>query len=259
MWDARSYGQFLALFAGSSWQLIPLLIGLLSIPLVIIYIQSKSPSKMPIQAAIVACIIIPLIIYAWDYNPRMPAKLAHAQNQFASRLALYSKEQGIPARLYSHERLLQAAPANQQIRRTDTISPGFWVIQPITATQPNFECLLVDLNISDNRQGDLQISIHEHIDSAPVRALTINTTSLSSSKPNPFCFDPLPENTYYVRIFSFVPTGVELTYKKLENSPLQAYFVRVPIPTPAEIGRSKKSTKLNIQPKYTTIIDREAS
>ncbi|MBI3251686.1 MAG: hypothetical protein HYZ62_02110, partial [Candidatus Andersenbacteria bacterium] len=260
--DGRSFEQFMSLFGTNSWQLIPLLIGALAIPLIIIHIHSQAPNKKPIQIAVLGTAVLPLLLYSWNYNPRMPATLARVENKFAKQISDYSRSHPVPARLYSHERLLQTTPVNKNIRRTDTISPGFWVIQPLLATKDNLECVLVDLNIRDARQGDLQVSIHKNLNDAPVRALSVNTGNLSSSKPNPLCFEPILQSanqTFYIRITSFIPTGVELTYKKLVDSPLQAHFVRVPVPTPDQISRSKKTAQLNIEPKYTTLIDREAA
>jgi hypothetical protein len=209
----------------------------------------------------IAC-AVSLLLYAWEYNPRIPRSLAHAPNSFATTLQTYSATHQTPARLFSHERLLQDRPRDEDVRRTDPISPAFTVIQPVQTLSAGFRCLSYQTQALDNRHGELLFSIQPTLFNSPIRSVTAPVTTLLSSQGNEICFEPIPDSankTYYIKVSSVENSGIQLAYKNTQASPLNAYFIRALALTPQNIEASQKRTQLVMEPVYETTIDREAA
>lgn len=259
--DGRSFEQLVTLVSSNAIQLVPLLVGILIIPLYILSYRYPIYAKFS-TAGIVAISLVSLLLYAWDYNPRLPRAVALAENPFTDILKQYTASHITPARLYSHERLLQTTPIDQQVRRTDPISSAFSVIQPLHTATENFRCLSYETQALSSRQGQIIFSIHESLTGPAVRTMPVEVASLLSSQSNDLCFEPIQDSknkTYFVRIMSYEHTGIQLAYKKADLSSDSAYFIRTVAPTPKEIAASQKPAKLLLEPTYTTVIDREAA
>lgn len=259
--DERSYIALSQLIGREVSQLIPLAFGIMSLPLFFMVARNGRPGSAS-AIALTLSVTIPLLLYAWDYNPRLNRQVALAENRFAERLDTISQHQQIPPRLYSHEQLLQSAPPTELTRRTDLISPAFSVIQPITPQTNNWQCIIIETFAKDTRAGEVEFNIYSDLRAQPIRHGQASTRTLNTSGGSRICFDPLPnsqDKQYYIHITSNVPTGIQLLYEKYDNPLHQAYFIRKISPTPEELERSRKQARLRLQPTYVVTIDREAA
>ncbi|MBI3255348.1 MAG: hypothetical protein HYZ63_00070 [Candidatus Andersenbacteria bacterium] len=262
--DERWYFAFTQLGSINSSQLIPLIIGIACIPVVLSLkrFSNSFHSDKPLAIIIGLTVILPLLLYAWDYNPRLPRPVALAQNIFANDLLTAGKATPVPPRLFSHERLLQSTAPNELTRRTDLISPAFSVIQPIFSTTKDWQCIVLQTFAKDTREGTLVVTIYKDLATSAIRRVSVLTQTLNSSGGSPICFEGIHESQgqqFFVHITSPAPTGIQLLYEKNDNPDTQAYFIRTKNPTPEELARSRKSARLNIEPSYVLLIDRETA
>ena len=255
-----SYNRLAELASTSQTQWLVLIIGLLILPTYFIALKFQK-TTIAVQYLLVIATTTTLIIYAYDYNPRVDANIAFKESPSANILREYKNQNDIPARLYSREVLLRGGD-NQSPKRTEPISPLFTVHQPMYVGQNGLKCIEIPLQSDEQDMTPITISIKESLEGDPIRSMEVTSENTSTLVNQDVCFEEIPnsaDKTYIVTLSSEKESKIVSIYYPTQNEEYKAYFVRKQEPTEKELARSKKTAFVVIKPKYNNIMDNDAA
>ncbi len=218
-----------------------------------------TPRLSSTQKKVVHCVIVllasgTLVIYGWDYNPRVPRKVALAPAAIADTIESYNRSHVVPARIYARELLLRNPGNIPIIKKTDAVSPLFSIYQPFQSHFKNLSCLELNFQYKLGGVGQVYFDISADRDSQPIRTVAKEVHDLQSSSSQLICFPPIEDSAdrnFWLKISSASASNIYLVYQDYSDLDYQAFFVRKIKPTELEWALSRKNARLLMELIYS--------
>src|SRR3990167_274981 len=192
-------------------------------------------------------VALTLIIYGWAYNPLTSTSIAYQPSPFNDALQSFFREHNSPPRIYHVDH-----PSISARRHTESIAPLFTVIQPIIAPSSSLSCFTVPYQLSNNFiAGSLvEASLTRVPDPTPLSSVTIDPSTLNGTQFT-LCFKPIdtkPGENFLLQFTSAEDSGFHLIHQPSSFTDQQAFVIRVPNPTAAQLAQSKKPISILASP-----------
>lgn len=203
-----------------------------------------------------------LILYGWDYNPRVLASTANTLSPFIEDLKQYKEETNLPARLYAAEHLPVEGNPHVKVTLSDYISPKFTVIQPLLIHHEGLRCLIVPIQADSELKSHLTLTIREGVDGPIHHTQTIASEDAYKDTDQEVCFPVIPndkQRSLTLTLSSDEDTNMKSFITESENEASNVYFLRVQNPTPAQLLRSKKPLSMQYIPQFPSTTDIESA
>lgn len=197
-----------------------------------------------------------LLVFGYNYTPIATRDSFNNSLPFVEPLAAYSQSMGLPARLYSHDILLDDLPYHKVVA-TQPLSPHYTVFQPITVTNPAQSCFIIPMQAATGA-GAIQISLLPSLQSPPADTVTIKAYKIVSRLEQRVCFStvlPASPTEAVLRFSSQTDTTVRLAIYPTQG--LSAYLVRTPNPTAEIIAASQKPHRIDLIEDLSSYYDSE--
>ncbi len=204
-----------------------------------------------------------LLVYGWEYNPRVPMREALNPSPFAETLREWRKEHGIPARLYAAQELKVSGDAHLAYSLSDPISPHFSVMQPIAAPAKRLACIIVPIQADSEKNSTLSVEIREGLTGPVYYQKKVQAKDVFRNTEQEFCLpETISEKTEGMKNLIIAITSDEETNMKVfthqsTNEAEYVYFVRKEHASEKQIAASRKPLAMRYSSKFAGTQDSE--
>lgn len=237
-------------------------IGILATSIVTLA-RASSPTFLHIRTwSLPALTAITLVLFGWNYNPRVPTSTAHNLSPFIQELKQFKEKTGIPARLYAAEHLPVEGNPNVKVTLSDYVSSKFTIIQPLLIHNEDLRCLIIPIQADSETKSQLTLTIREGI-SGPIQyQQKISSEDAYKNTNQEICFSPISEekkNSLTLTLASEENTNMKVFVTESENDAANVYFLRVSQPNVEQLARSRKPLSVQYVPQFPTTTDTESA
>ncbi len=232
-------------------------------PAAVLFTRQLPPRIRPVRTWIVSTLATAtLLVYGWNYNPRVPAHEAYTPSPFVETLKAYKEETGLPARLYAAEHLPVTGNPGAQKALSDYISPRFTVFQPLDITQDTLRCLVIPIQADSPQKTEMIVMIRSGFEGTIWHKQIISSETAFKETNQNICFPEIPKSEQEDLLVSFSSnetTNMKVFVSASKSDQENVYFVRVQTPSSDELARSRKPLSIEYAPEFPRTSDFESA